>query len=126
MLAIAPAHSFVSRRHCLTCRTSYIRSYMRCYRTNHKQKCYGKQPFDRIANLERIQWLRDNGIHLDILETYELNLPLPDDFVKKSSRKPFGRVKDYKSNITYELLRKPQLVTDPTCIICDKKRKLVK
>jgi hypothetical protein len=39
---------------------------MKTYRKENGQKRYYK-PFDHVVNLERIQWLRDNGIHLRIV-----------------------------------------------------------
>jgi len=84
-------HDFVSVRHCKDCRNGYMQSY----RQHNGQKQY-RRPFDRDANLDRIQWLRDNGIHLRIVarQAFESVDVLKDKIKQK-----------YKHNKTIALLK---------------------
>src|SRR2546426_1532913 len=119
MLAIVPeAHSFESNHHCRTCKNVYMRSY----RTKHKQKNYGKRwtEEERIENRNRIQWLRDNGVHLDYVDTTPISFIPPEEYNQGIADIAEG------SEAVYQLVQRAKLVTEPTCIICDKKRKLVK
>jgi len=101
---VTELHEFVAQEHCRACRASYMRKY----RATHNQKQYAKKfakwtEQDRIENRKRIEWLKRNGVHLRIIE----------------------RQIDETDSI-FEVGYHPILVTEPTCWVCLKARKLVR